>query len=81
MHRATVGLHGLNAAYTSDEGSSEIIDWVIVKVLRIFSIMPDKKVNVQATTAAMQHSLSLGKRSNSEANLTVPSQNKMPRMR
>ncbi|KHJ78171.1 hypothetical protein OESDEN_22209 [Oesophagostomum dentatum] len=36
---------------------------------------------MKATTAAVQHSLSLGKRSNSEANLRAPMSQKMPRLK
>ncbi|VDO93233.1 unnamed protein product [Haemonchus placei] len=39
------------------------------------------KPQAQATTAAMQQSLSLGKRSTSEANLQVPTANKIPRIK
>ncbi|KHJ86946.1 transcription factor E2F/dimerization partner [Oesophagostomum dentatum] len=37
--------------------------------------------HMKATTAAVQHSLSLGKRSNSEANLRAPMSQKMPRLK
>lgn len=63
-----------------DENSTFDVNACIERLLASTASTP-LTPQMKATTAAMQHSLSLGKRSNSEANLTVPSQNKMPRMR
>ncbi|RCN49349.1 transcription factor E2F/dimerization partner [Ancylostoma caninum] len=63
-----------------DENSKFDVNACIERLLASSASTP-LTPQMKATTAAMQHSLSLGKRSNSEANLRVPVTHKMPRLK
>ncbi|KAK6738160.1 hypothetical protein RB195_020334 [Necator americanus] len=63
-----------------DENSKFDVNACIERLLASSASTP-LTPQMKATTAAMQQSLSLGKRSNSEANLRVPISQKMPRLR
>ncbi|XGW08889.1 hypothetical protein V3C99_011307 [Haemonchus contortus] len=63
-----------------DENSTFDVNACIERLLASTASTP-LTPQMKATTAAMQQSLSLGKRSTSEANLQVPTTNKIPRIK
>ncbi|KAK6036924.1 hypothetical protein COOONC_25571, partial [Cooperia oncophora] len=63
-----------------DENSIFDVNACIERLLATTNATP-LTPRMKATTVALQHSLSMGKRSTSEANLHVPSANKMPRIK